>query len=205
MDPRLGHVLALLLGITLTVGFYEGRRLVFNTMKAVQAANAELRGSGGGGGAGAKKSEKKKGKKKASKGDGEALAADAPRKGNAKKGGNKKGGAKGKSKKEVMRERLRAKLAEMSPEERDALKERVQERRDARKMDLQARRDALRERRAERMAELGLTRDGDLPPEEGFGELEDDFDPNAPVAEDELLDALEEDLPPLEDTGFPAE
>ena len=38
--------------------------------------------------------------------------------------------------------------------------------------------------------------------DEGFDEAA--FDPDRPVAEDELLDALEEDLP-LEDTGFPAE
>ena len=208
MDPRLGHLLALLLGITLTVSFYEGRRLVFNTMKAVQAANAELRGSGGGGGG--KKTEKKKGKKKAAKGDAEAPSADGARKGGGKKGASKKGGSKkGGSKKEAVRERLRTKLAEMSPEEREALKSRVQERRDARKLDLQARREALRERRQDRMAELGLTLDGDLPPEEDFeddfADFEDDFDPDAPVAEDELLDALEEDLPPLEDTGLPVE
>ena len=65
MDSRVGHVLALLLGITLTVGFYEGRRLVNNTFKAVQAANAELRGSGGGG----RKSDKKDKKDKKSKKD----------------------------------------------------------------------------------------------------------------------------------------
>ena len=211
MDPRVGHVLALLLGITLTVGFYEGRRLVNNTLKAVSAANAELRGSGGGGSA--RKSDAKKARKKADakkarkKAEDGVASAEGFRGGGTKKSAKK---SKGRSKKEVLRERLRAKLTEMSPAEQEALKERVRDRRDARKADALARREIQRERRQQRMAELGLSRDDALPPEEGFDEdfgdgFDDaDFDPDAPVAEDELLDALEEDLP-LEDTAFPVE
>jgi len=44
MSKYAGHFLALFLGITLTAGFYEGRRLVRNTTKAWTAAKTQVSG-----------------------------------------------------------------------------------------------------------------------------------------------------------------
>ena len=47
MQRYWSQVAMLLLGITLTVGFYEGRRLVKNTAKALTAATSISSSSGG--------------------------------------------------------------------------------------------------------------------------------------------------------------
>ena len=44
MSKYAGYALALFVGITLTVGFYEGRRLVNNTQKAWAAAQSQVTG-----------------------------------------------------------------------------------------------------------------------------------------------------------------
>jgi len=47
MSKYTGHFLALLFGITMTVGFYEGRRLIRNTSKAWAAAQTQVSGKEG--------------------------------------------------------------------------------------------------------------------------------------------------------------
>lgn len=202
MDPRVGHALALLLGITLTVGFYEGRRLVFNTMRAVQAASAELRGDAVAAPAG-KRGDKKKGKKKAVEAVEDGRPPEAAQRKAAKKTRSGGGGAKQLSKKDQLRERLRERLAEMTPEEQAEVREVVMDRRDARRSDRELRREEMQLRRQERMAELGLTREDQLPFEER-GAFDDGYDADAPVYEDEMLDALEDEIP-LDDTAFPVD
>jgi hypothetical protein len=44
MSKYTGHILALFLGVTLTAGFYEGRRLIRNTTKAWTAAKTQVSG-----------------------------------------------------------------------------------------------------------------------------------------------------------------
>jgi len=47
MSKYAGHLLAILLGITITAAFYEGRRLIRNTSKAWTAAQTQVAGKEG--------------------------------------------------------------------------------------------------------------------------------------------------------------
>lgn len=44
LSSRVGQVIALCLGVSLTVGFYEGRRMVMNTSRALSVASTQLSG-----------------------------------------------------------------------------------------------------------------------------------------------------------------
>ncbi len=188
---RAGPWLFFLLGVTLTVGFYEGRRMVWNTMKAIEVVSSDW-GEEEGADARRPRSEERRDRRRAGEEDPvDGRSADRKRPQAREKRGKKNTNPG----REKLRERLKRAVQDLSPEEREMLKEEVLERR--------------AERRAERESRRGKVREGSYTPEEGSIGREDAFDEEdweVEVDDEELLEVLEEDLDEeLLDTSEPFE
>jgi hypothetical protein len=182
---RASHLLAGLVGITLTVGFYEGRRLIWNTARAISAASAELRETS------------RKAAREERRTDRDELVAEAEgpaeqvrkakaessKKGKKGKGDKKKSKAKaepegrGEALKASAKQKMRqAFIDSLTVEERQALRSEAQDERARRR----AGRERARELLQDRLAEGGdgprrrPERDPD-PPQPGEQPMEDEL------------------------------
>jgi len=179
-----------LLGVILTVGFYEGRRMVSRTMKAIEVVSSDW-GEEDADTRRPRAEERRERRRAAEEEPEEGRTGDRKRPQSREKRG-KKGTNPGREK---LRERLKRAVQDLSTEEREMLKEEVIERR--------AQRRADRESRREKALEGSYTpEEGTIGPEDGF----DEEDWGEEVDDEELLEVLEEDLDEeLLDTSEPIE
>lgn len=183
--------LYLFLGVALTVGFYEGRRVIGNTMKTLEVVSSDWREDEGAEGRKGRAEDRRERRRGSEDKASEGRSGDRKRAQSRDKRG-KKGSNAGREK---IRERLKRAVQDLSPEEREMLKEEVLERRAERRAEREARRGRARE-------EGGSSGEGDAPvevaPDEEYVDQE--------VNEDEMMEVLEEDLDQeLLDTTEPIE